>query len=91
MSHFKRELADVRKKIDLGIDIGELASFADFFFDGLIIDWLVQSKIEASLTQSKKAKKMIVQAVKEIEDLKKTTQRQRAALHERQVLLIEQA
>jgi len=91
MSHFKRELADVQKKIDLKIDIGELASFADFFFDGLIIDWLVQSKIEASLEQSKKAKRMIVQAVKEIEALKKNTQHQRVALHEKQALLIEQA
>jgi hypothetical protein len=91
VSQFKRELTDVQKKIDLKIDIGELASFADFFFDGLIIDWLVQSKIEASLEQSKKAQKMIVQAVKEIEDLKKGTQRQRDALNEKQAHLIEQA
>lgn len=88
---FKRELADVQQKIDLKIDIGELATFADFFFDGLIIDWLVQSKIQASLTQSKKTKKMIVQAIKEIEALKKSTQRQRAAMQEKHALLIEQA
>jgi hypothetical protein len=91
VSHFKRELTDVQKKIDLKIDIGDLASFADFFFDGLIIDWLVQSKIEASLEQSKKAQKMIVQAVKEIEDLEKGTQSQRDALNEKQAHLIEQA
>ena len=91
MRHFKRELADLQNKIDLKIDVSELASFADFFFDGLIIDWLVQSKIQASLEQSKKARKMIVKTLKEIENLKKNTQRQRAALQEKQALLIEQA
>ncbi len=91
MSHFKRELADVRKNVDLKIDISELARFADFFFDNLIVDWLVQSKIETSLNESRKAKEVILQAVKELEVLKKNTQHERMILQEKQALLIEQA
>ncbi|RPJ27195.1 MAG: hypothetical protein EHM33_08835 [Chloroflexi bacterium] len=89
ISQFKRELADVRKSVDIQIDIGELASFADFFFDGLIVDWIVQSKIEDSLTQSQKAKSMIIRAVNELESLKMITESKRADLQEKRALLIE--
>ena len=89
MSQFKRELADVRKGIDLQINVGELASFADFFFAGLITDWIVQSRIEDSLMQSEKAKSMIVQAVKELESSRMTTESKLADLQEKRALLIE--
>ncbi len=48
---FNRELADLD---ELGIDLhlSEFETFADYFFDGLIIDWLVQSKINRSLEQA---------------------------------------
>jgi hypothetical protein len=29
----------------MSLDIGGFATFADYFFDGLIADWVVQSKI----------------------------------------------
>jgi hypothetical protein len=89
ISQFKRELADVRKNVELQIDIGELASFADFFFDGLIVDWIVQSRIVDSLEQSKKAKNIIAQVVKELERLKEITQNQNYGLKEKRALLIE--
>ncbi|MDO5550429.1 MAG: hypothetical protein Q4F76_04605 [Lachnospiraceae bacterium] len=42
---FQRELRDVTDFADLRIEIGEFLSFADFFFDGLVADYLVQTKI----------------------------------------------
>jgi len=42
---FGRELRDVQGPFDLRIEIGSFLSFADFFFDGLVADYLVQSKI----------------------------------------------
>jgi len=42
---FKRELKDIPNYEDLGIDIGNFLAFSDFFFDGLIVDFMVQSKI----------------------------------------------
>jgi hypothetical protein len=89
ISRFKRELADVQKSADVKINIGELASFADFFFDGLIFDWIVQSKIEDSLKQSNNAKSIITQAIKELEKLKESAQSESDALQEKRVLLIE--
>lgn len=89
ISQFKRELADVQKNVVLQINIGELESFADFFFDGLIIDWIVQLKIVESLEQSKQANKVIAQAVKELENLKKVIQSKVSDLKGKRAQLIE--
>jgi len=89
MGQFKRELADVQKSVELQIDIGELESFADFFFDGLIFDWIVQSKIVDSLERSKNAENTIIQVIKELEELKKVTQNRSSDLQEKRALLIE--
>ncbi|MDO4307067.1 MAG: hypothetical protein Q4C77_09535 [Eubacteriales bacterium] len=42
---FQRELRDVRVIRDLNIEVGGFLSFADFFFDGLVADYLVQTRI----------------------------------------------
>lgn len=42
---FQKELSDVNGNFNLRLDIGGFLSFADFFFDGLVADYLVQSKI----------------------------------------------
>jgi len=49
LRRFQRELADVGATSDITIDIGSFATFADYFFDGLIVDWIVQSRIANSL------------------------------------------
>ncbi|WMJ76169.1 MULTISPECIES: hypothetical protein [unclassified Sedimentibacter] len=45
---FKTELTDVKINSDIHIDTDGFAKFADFFFDGLISDWFMQSKIRNS-------------------------------------------
>lgn len=42
---FQRELSDVGEDLHLQIEIGDFLTFADFFLDGFITDYLVQSKI----------------------------------------------
>ena len=46
---FGRELQDVGEKLQASLEIGDFMKFADWFFDGLIADWLVQNRIEASV------------------------------------------
>ncbi len=43
---FEEELADADQRLHVSLDIGGFSKFADFFFDGLITDWVVQSKIQ---------------------------------------------
>lgn len=49
---FNHELADLNE-IGIKLSIGSFQTFADYFFDGLLIDWFVQSKINNSLERAK--------------------------------------
>ena len=51
LKRFQKELMDVDTVADLHIETGDFISFADFFFDGLIADWLVQSRINDAKRQ----------------------------------------
>ena len=48
---FQRELRDVQSIDGLRIEIGDFLTFADFFFDGFVADYLVQSKIRNAQEQ----------------------------------------
>lgn len=51
LQKFQRELQDVNATLNLRMEIGSFLSFADFFFDGIVADYLVQSKIEDAREQ----------------------------------------
>jgi DNA repair exonuclease SbcCD ATPase subunit len=51
LGRFRRELADVAAGGVAEPDIDAFATFADYVFDGLIVDWVVQSRIQNSLQQ----------------------------------------
>lgn len=51
LRHFKTELADVELHLNLQVQIDGFLRFADWFFDGLIVDWTVQSKIRSAQDQ----------------------------------------
>ena len=48
LRRFRTELADVKIQANVTLQIDEFLRFADWFFDGLIVDWTVQSKIQAA-------------------------------------------
>ncbi len=48
---FQRELRDVNLPVHLRMEVGGFLSFADFFFDGFVADFLVQSKIAEARSQ----------------------------------------
>lgn len=48
LRRLKRELSDVGTSARLQIRLDEFSKFADFFFDGFFVDWMVQSKIRHS-------------------------------------------
>lgn len=43
---FQEELADADQRLQVSLEVDGFAKFADFFFDGLIADWVMQSKID---------------------------------------------
>ena len=59
---FQRELQDVSVPLDLKMEIGGFLTFADFFFDGFVADYLVQSKISDTRRQ-------LADAVRRVENI----------------------
>lgn len=51
LRRFQREVKDVSAYTELHLNIGEFLTFADFFFDGLIADYMVQSRIADARSQ----------------------------------------
>lgn len=51
LKRFQKELRDVTVNTNLSIDCSDFLTFADFFWDGIIADWLVQSKINDAKSQ----------------------------------------
>ena len=45
LRNFSRELNDVNMACNLNINTGDFLSFADYFFDGFVVDWMVQDRI----------------------------------------------
>lgn len=42
---------DVENVAEFHIEMGDFLSFADYFFDGIIADWMVQSRISDAKRQ----------------------------------------
>lgn len=51
LKRFQKELKDVNIPLDMRMEVGSFLSFADFFFDGFVADYLVQSKISEAKEQ----------------------------------------
>ena len=65
---FQKELKDVNLSLDLRMEISSFLSFADFFFDGLAADYLVQSKIMAAKEQVEDAIVMVTNVLNTLRD-----------------------
>ena len=91
LSSFERELSDVGERIQLGIEIGEFETFADYFFDSLIFDWAVQSKINQSLERTRKAKDVLTRVIDELKILEGNAQNDLLDLQNRRVQIIERS
>ena len=62
LRNFSRELRDVNMACDLNFDIGDFLTFADYFFDGFFVDWMVQDRIST-------AKRQVEEAIRRIENI----------------------
>ena len=55
LKNFSRELQDVNMACHLDIETGDFLSFADWFFDGFVVDWMVQDRINQASRQVEEA------------------------------------
>ncbi|MGB7323889.1 MAG: hypothetical protein WBD31_03395 [Rubripirellula sp.] len=88
---FEEELADADQRLQVSLQIDGFSKFADFFFDGLITDWIVQSKIETARTECAKTISQVSDAIRQCKKRLKDVESEIEALIEQKRKLIETA
>ncbi|MBU5673439.1 hypothetical protein [Paenibacillus brevis] len=90
MRRFERELHDVGIH-DFGksLEISGLLRFSDYFFDGLIVDWMVQGRIKEALEQVQGRVDEVNRIVSQLESLKRRKDSETENIHRKYVALIE--
>ena len=68
LRNFSRELNDVNMTCHLDIETGDFLSFADWFFDGFVVDWMVQDRIN-------QASRQVAEAIQRVEGILRQLQR----------------
>ena len=88
LSDFRTELADVSQLQVPSIQIGEFATFADYFFDGIFSDWYVQSSIKTAQEGVSEVHMKLTAALRDLEAASQDLNDQQASLkREREKLL----
>ena len=91
LRRFQEELADADRRLHVSLEIDGFSKFADYFFDGLISDWIVQSKIHSASSACSSTVSQVLAAVNECRcRLDETEQDIKTVAQERQEF-IEQA
>lgn len=62
LRNFSRELNDVNLALHLDLETGDFLSFADWFFDGFVVDWMVQDRIN-------QAGRQVTEAIRRVESI----------------------
>ena len=76
MRRFRTELADVKLSVQVNVQLDQFTSFADYFFDGLLVDGYVQSGINKAQDQVSRIKSQVSSAVSRLERMQYETERE---------------
>lgn len=89
LRHFQDELLDLKEHFHIDLEIGNMLTFADYFFDGLIVDWMVHGKINDALAQTETMLQRTNMTLQRLEDDKQRLERQHIELEQKKLELIE--
>ena len=62
LQQFQKELRNVAADDTIQLQTGDFLSFADFFFEGVVADYLVQSRINET-------RRKVAEAIRRVEEL----------------------
>lgn len=68
LKSFSRELQDVNMACHLDIETGDFLSFADCFFDGFVVDWMIQDRINQASRQVEEAIHRVERILRQLQD-----------------------
>lgn len=88
LRRFKTELADVTIDADLQVSIDGFLRFADYFFDGLFVDWAVMDRINQSQAAVEGTRGQIVSVLDRLKAMTAAAERERSETQTRLDALI---
>lgn len=91
LGKFKKEMSDITMVTGTEITVGSLENFADYFFDSLIFDWVVQSETGKTLDAIKNTKNQMDKAMSKLYEEKVTEEFMVRQMKERINHIIENA
>lgn len=91
LRRFHRELMDVGSTVDINIEIGSFLTFADYFFDGIFVDWSVQSRINDALDRTYDTIRRVKDIISTLDRDMRNTQYEFAKLEKERIKIIEEA
>ena len=75
LRRFKTELADIQITADSQVNIDGFLRFADYFFDGLFVDWSVGNRIKQSRTSISDTRKQVTRTLDQLNAMEQETLR----------------
>ena len=91
LGRFRTELSDVSVTANLKVNIEGFDRFADYWFDGIFADWMVQDKIRTSVDRIYEVMRKIEMALEKLKQMDVEADRQLQAIEkEQQELLLPQ-
>ena len=82
LQRFNKELSDVTIREHLQVNIDGMLKFADFFFDGILVDLTVLDKIRQALAQVAKTREQILSILRQLQDELEDTHHKRNRLRQ---------
>lgn len=89
LRQFQEELLDIDKHFHSNFETGELLTFADYFFDGIIADWIVHGKINDCFQQTEKAKSYVSKILQQIIEQKNDLETDLINIHAERIKIFE--
>lgn len=69
LRRFKTELADITIHTEINVKIEGFLQFADYFFDGIFVDWIVRDKIHSSYESLQSTHDKIQTVLKQLKEM----------------------
>ena len=88
LRRFKTELADIQITADSQVNIDGFLRFADYFFDGLFVDWSVGNRIKQSRTSISDTRKQVTRTLDQLNAMEQETLRQIERIQKEQTDLL---
>lgn len=76
LDRFRTELTDVTIQTNLQVNVDGFLRFADYFFDGLFVDWTVLNRIQESLEETQNLRKRIEDVLDQLDNIRTSAQKE---------------